>query len=197
MKKLIIILSTSLSLAIVICLFMLSPSNVDSMSTAAASPIATPVYIAPDTDIKEIRQKKDVKHNKNLYCLALNVYHEARSDSKLGQEAVALVTMNRRDSERYPDTVCDVVYQSKTDSNGEPIKNKCQFSWFCDGKSDETKNTDKWIEALEVAAYVYNGYGDIRDITDGAIMYHADYVRPYWKNDYTKTTRIDSHIFYK
>jgi N-acetylmuramoyl-L-alanine amidase len=190
MKKLIIILSTSLSLAIVICLFMLSPSNVDSMSTASADPIATPVYI----DIEDIQQ---IKYNESLYCLALNVYHEARSDSKLGQEAVALVTMNRKDSERYPNTVCGVVYQSKTDSNGNPIRNKCQFSWFCDGKSDETKNTDKWIEALEVAAYVYNGYGDIRDITDGAIMYHADYVRPYWKNDYTRTTRIDSHIFYK
>ena len=193
MKKVLVISSTSIALSTIVCLFMSAqaslPTEVDSVSSIR-SPLTT-------RDIDRTLQQRDLKYTKNRYCLALNIYHEARSESKLGQEAVALVAMNRRDSERYPNTVCGVVYQSKVDSNGNPIKNKCQFSWFCDGKSDYTENVSKWIEALEVAAYVYNGYGNIRDITGGAIMYHGDYVDPYWKSDYTKTSRIDSHIFYK
>jgi N-acetylmuramoyl-L-alanine amidase len=182
MKRFIAILSTSTLVTAAICFLESTQSN---------------TTVITQTDLTAVQSDTSSKDDKNVHCLALNIYHEARSDSKLGQEAVALVTMNRRESKRYPNTVCDVVYQSKLDSNGNPIKHKCQFSWFCDGKSDKTLNSDKWIEALEVATYVYNGYGSIRDITDGALMYHADYVKPYWKKHYTKTSRIDSHIFYK
>tara|TARA_X000000950_G_C13888380_1_gene649815 strand:+ start:287 stop:844 length:558 start_codon:yes stop_codon:yes gene_type:complete len=139
----------------------------------------------------------DLQYNEQLQCMALNIYHEARSDSDLGQEAVGMVTMNRVQSRKYPDTICDVVYQAHVNSKGQPIRNKCQFSWYCDGKSDTPKNKDKFEEAMNNAKWVLENYGIERDITDGAIMYHAYYSNPYWSVHYNKTSRIESHIFYK
>ena len=139
----------------------------------------------------------DLQYQEQLQCMALNIYHEARSDSTLGQEAVGMVTMNRVYSEKYPDTICDVVYQSHLNSRGNPIRNKCQFSWYCDGKSDVPRDKVKFEEAMTNAKWVMNNYGSERDITGGAVMYHASYVNPYWSKAYTKTSRIESHIFYK
>ena len=136
-------------------------------------------------------------YEEQLQCMALNIYHEARSDSALGQEAVGMVTMNRVYSDKYPDTICDVVYQSHLNSRGNPIRNKCQFSWYCDGKSDVPRDKVKFEEAMTNAKWVMNNYGSERDITGGAVMYHASYVNPYWSKAYTKTSRIESHIFYK
>ena len=131
------------------------------------------------------------------HCLALNIYHEARSESTTGKRAVAWVTLNRVQSQRYPDTICDVVYQAHLDSNGNPKRNQCQFSWFCDGKSDSIKNTTEWERSLALANMVMNNYGKNPDPTDGATMYHATYVNPVWRKDYTRTVRIDEHIFYR
>ena len=125
-----------------------------------------------------------------LMCLALNVYHEARSDSMLGQYAVAHVVMNRVQSDRYPDNVCDVVHQGY--SKG---KHKCQFSWYCDGKPDTPTEHRAWALASLVAYDVM--IGTVPDVTDGATHYHATYVKPYWADHYTKTVQHGSHIFYK
>jgi len=139
----------------------------------------------------------ETEYQQQLSCLSLNIYHEARSESKLGQEAVGLVTMNRVYDGRYPDTVCDVVYQSHVDSKGRPKRNRCQFSWYCDGKSDKIQDIVAYNEIEELSASILESYGIERDITDGAVMYHASYVRPYWAKAYDKTSRIESHIFYK
>ena len=139
----------------------------------------------------------DLQYQEQLQCMALNIYHEARSDSALGQEAVGMVTMNRVYSDKYPDTICDVVYQAHVNSKGNPIRNKCQFSWYCDGKNDTPHDTVKFLEAKAHAEWVMSNYGTERDITGGALMYHASYVNPYWSKAYTKTSRIESHIFYK
>ena len=76
-----------------------------------------------------------------LLCLALNVYFEARGDDVLSQVATSQVVINRVKDTRYPNQVCDVVFQSEKHENGFPKKNRCQFSWYCDGKSDQP--TDK------------------------------------------------------
>lgn len=128
-------------------------------------------------------------------CLALNMYHEARSESDIGQLAVGYVTMNRVESSRYPSSICGVVKQGKKDSKGNMIRHKCQFSWYCDGKSDKTHNESEWIKAVAMATKILND--PETDPTEGAIMYHADYVSPYWKSAYDKTVTIDTHIFYK
>lgn len=138
----------------------------------------------------------DLERNKQLQCLAMNIYHEARSEGIQGQRAVAWATLNRVAHNDYPNTVCDVVYQAETDENGNPIRNRCQFSWFCDGRSDEIRNQAAWNIANQVAEDVMGKYGEETDPTGGAIMYHADYVNPYWSSSYRREVRIDSHVFY-
>ncbi len=130
-------------------------------------------------------------------CLALNIYHEAKGESELGQRAVAYVTLNRANDERYPDNVCDVVYQAQIGSDGEPKRNKCQFSWYCDGRSDEPTDKEAYAEAMFVASVVINTYGYSFDPTLGATMYHAESVNPGWSSSFEETTEIENHIFYR
>ena len=132
-----------------------------------------------------------------LTCLALNVYHESKNQSLIGQIAVAQVTMNRVRDERYPDNVCDVVKQGLTYkwNPSIPIRNKCQFSWYCDGKSDKPRDEHAWDKAMLVAHGVY--YGNLDDFVEGATHYHAHYVLPSWASSKTYITRIDDHIFYR
>lgn len=130
-----------------------------------------------------------------IICMALNVYHEARNQSLVGQIAVAQVTVNRVNDSRYPDTVCGVVKQGITYSSGDPVKNKCQFSWYCDGKSDKPKDEDSYYTALHIAKRMLEG--NLIDFTEGATHYHATYLRPDWAETKTYITQIDDHIFYR
>ena len=133
----------------------------------------------------------------SIMCLALNVYHESKNQSFIGQVAVAQVVMNRVQDSRYPNNVCDVVKQGLTYKWKPtlPIKNKCQFSWYCDGKSDKAREKKAWSVALKVAKGVY--YGNLDDFVEGATHYHATYVKPAWAKTKKRTTRIEKHIFYR
>lgn len=117
-------------------------------------------------------------------CLALNIYHEARSKTLAGQVAVGNVTLNRVKSDRFPDTVCDVVFQED------------QFSWYWDGKSDTPHEKDAWQTAKMVAMTMLDPESTIFDNTQGALFYHADYVNPFWSKIFTRVTKIGPHIFY-
>jgi len=135
-------------------------------------------------------------------CLALNTYHEAKNQSLVGQVATAQVVMNRVEDDRFPSTVCEVVKQGPTRPSWEdpkkeyPIKHRCQFSWYCDGKPDTPKNEKAWRKAQDVAFLVL--YNKIQlDVTEGATHYHATYVRPAWAKTKKRTTRIEKHIFYR
>ena len=132
-----------------------------------------------------------------ILCLALNVYHEAKNQSTIGQIAVAQVVMNRVKDDRYPNTVCEVVKQGQTYKwNTElPIRNRCQFSWYCDGKNDTPKEETAWQYAIMVADGVY--YNKVHDLVEGATHYHAYYVNPSWAETKTYINRIDDHIFYR
>ena len=126
-----------------------------------------------------------------LMCLALNVYFEARNDTMVGQYAVAQVVMNRVQSNKFPNDVCSVVKQSRKDGT-------CQFSWYCDGKSDRPREPYAWAYAQMVAADVLIGQGiEVTDMTQGATHYHANYVRPYWADKLEYTVTYGSHLFYK
>lgn len=124
-----------------------------------------------------------------LYCLAKNIYFESRNQPKIGKIAVAQVTLNRVKSDKFPNTVCEVVYQ------GGERRNRCQFSWYCDGKKDEPTNGPAWDDSVYLALLVY-GDGFL-DVTEGALWYHATYVSPSWAEHYQKTVRINNHIFYR
>ena len=132
-----------------------------------------------------------------LMCMAFNIYHEANNQSMLGQIAVGQVVMNRVESTSFPNTVCEVVKQGQTYKNGKMVLHKCQFSWYCDGKSDDVNKRSKaWSRALDYASIVISGRVEI-DLTQGSLWYHAYYVKPSWARQKERVTRIDSHIFYK
>ena len=137
--------------------------------------------------------------NGEAFCLAKNIYFEAGNQPLIGKVAVSHVVLNRVDSSLYPDTICDVVYQSRWRINwkGEevPVRNKCQFSWFCDGKSDEPVDSKTWIESMLIARRVMEG--EWSDVTEGATHYHADSVLPYWASSLNRTVTVDNHLFYK
>ena len=130
-------------------------------------------------------------------CLALNIYHESKGESELGQRAVAYVTLNRAHDDRYPDNICDVVKQARLGKDGQPKRNQCQFSWFCDGRSDEPTDKEAYAKAMFVASVVINTYGMSFDPTMGATMYHAQSVNPGWSSSFKQTTEIENHIFYR
>tara|TARA_R110000772_G_scaffold195614_1_gene306305 strand:+ start:193 stop:654 length:462 start_codon:yes stop_codon:yes gene_type:complete len=129
-------------------------------------------------------------------CLALNIYHEARNQPLVGKLAVAQVTINRVNDNRFPDTLCAVVMQGFY-HNHFPIKHKCQFSWWCDGKSDKPKDKESWQKIQILAFKIHNGLFRGIDIVKGATHYHANYVKPNWIKKKKKVLIIADHIFYK
>lgn len=136
-----------------------------------------------------------VEANNEVHCLAENIYHEARGESTAGKMAVALVTLNRVKDKRFPDTVCGVVKQTKYYPSGRIDLHSCQFSWYCDGKSDVPRDKKCWNDALLIAEVMIT-YSAI-DVTEGALWYHSRKVQPGWSMVYVKTVSIDNHIFYK
>ena len=146
-----------------------------------------------------------------LYCLAQNVYFEAKSEPLAGQYAVADVVLNRVQDTRYPNTICEVVQEGpikeswKTKQHADlseeeriyhPIKNRCQFSWYCDGKADTIRDNDAWRIA-QIVAYKIVHTEKMRGLTEGATHYHADYVSPSWAKQIQLVGSISTHIFYR
>lgn len=153
----------------------------------------------------------DLSMSDDSVCLALNIYHEARSERTAGMWAVGDVTINRVKHASYPNTICGVVTQGPTRESWKtlryldlpdeqrifyPVKGKCQFSWWCDGKTDVPTETDSWYRALDIATLmIENNIG--LGITDGADHYHANYIDPFWNENMLLITTIGNHKFYK
>lgn len=132
---------------------------------------------------------KDVQ--RQVTCLAENIYFEAAHEPLDGKKAVAFVTLNRVRTGNYADSICDVVYQ-KTGGT-------CQFSWYCDRKFTDRRLTIKdtmlYNDIRELATNIVVNHDKLKDVTNGATYYHADYVNPGWKLE--KVDQIGRHIFYK
>jgi|TARA_R100000084_G_scaffold80540_1_gene37084 spore germination cell wall hydrolase CwlJ-like protein len=131
-----------------------------------------------------------------ITCLALNIYFESRNQPIEGQVAVSQVVLERVKSKKYPNTVCEVVFQGPTYSwsVNYPIRDRCQFSWYCDGLSDKPKDKTAWLNSLEVAEKVYYG---LTDTVKGATHYHSVKVDPWWAKYKVKVKQIGDHIFYR
>jgi len=144
-------------------------------------------------------QSSDVQ-DKETYCLAQNIYFEARGQSFAGQVDVSNVVLNRVRNKSFPNTICGVVKQGKHVPSWKdktkliPLRNKCAFSWYCDGKTDKPHNKKMFNHLYQVAEKVRTM---MIDITGGALYYHSIYVNPWWAEHFTKTTLIDNHVFYK
>jgi len=137
-------------------------------------------------DVVTIKERE-----RQLDCLARNIYHEAGYEPFEGKVAVAQVTMNRAADSRFPSDVCGVVFQK----NVFMEKVVCQFSWYCDSAArSRPMNGPAYKESYEVAKKVLLE-GFRLDILKNAMYYHADYVNPRWGKP--KIGQIGRHIFYK
>ena len=126
-------------------------------------------------------------------CLAVNLYHEARSEEAVGAIAAGYVVVNRVNSKRYPNDVCSVIKQ------GGERRHKCQFSWWCDGKSDRISKNEieqRAYQRMRWYAKLILG-GNIGDPSGGALFYHTAGVNPYWMSSKEQTVRLGYHIFYR
>ncbi len=150
-----------------------------------------------------------------IRCMADNIYFEGRNEGMAGQMAIALVTLNRVESDVYPNTICRVVKQGPTYKNNPdlPIRWRCQFTWYCDGLSDNIPlEYTKGKRKGQIRQSVYHTYseivknavlvmsGQITDFTEGATHYFAqNIVTPKWSTDKSmiRTTIIDNHTFMK
>ena len=138
----------------------------------------------PSDDHHPVRELLFAEYDSALECMALNIYHESRGETIVGQQAVAWVTLNRMVHSRWPDTVCDVVWQ------------RSQFSWTGDGLSDYPGDTQAYITAVNVAEDIMLNYYYYDDPTDGAVFYHANWVNPGWARRMELTVVIGVHLFY-
>ena len=158
-----------------------------------------------------------------VYCMAQNVYFEARHESMVGKIAVAHVVMNRIEDKKWPNTVCEVVKEgpvreswktkkdptlAKEDRKYYPRRDRCQFSWYCDGKADMLwvtykdgtvipENMTAWRDSIHVALFLMNGDYSM-DPTDGAVFYYNPHIaNPSWGAVYDETAMIGNHRFMK
>jgi N-acetylmuramoyl-L-alanine amidase len=130
----------------------------------------------------------DAPIDEELRCLALALYFEARSEGPDGMHAVGSVVLNRIEHEEFPSTPCEVVKQG-----GETPP--CQFSWWCDGKSDVPRDAEQWEIALAVAAALLEDRGE--DPTHGALFFHSASISAPWRVERTWTATIHGHVYYR
>jgi len=163
---------------LVVAIFVQSITNAKFMRLEAAG-----LTKSPDVVSIKVREKQ-------LDCLALNIYREAGYESFEGKVAVAQVTMNRVNNGGFGKDVCGVVYQK----NVIMEKVVCQFSWTCDHAAHNKPKNAAYSESYEVAKKVLLE-GFKLDILKDALYYHANYVNPKWPLE--KIGSIGNHIFYK
>lgn len=164
------------------------PAKRISAITTSPRPKASKTAAAPATLTSDwLSAQPAATGGAEFQCLASAIYHEARGEGLPGQVAVAEVILNRVDDTAFPGSVCGVVNQS----NGRG----CQFSFTCDGRSDQVPQNATFMNVAKVARAMLDGAP--RGLTDGATFFHTPAVRPSWSGRFTRTAQIGSHIFYR
>lgn len=166
---------------------MTAPRLKPAISPATLIAQGAPINDLVDFDFSTIEVAK--LDGEERTCLAQAIYYEARSESRVGQLAVADVVLNRVASPVYPDSICGVVFQ------GSKRKTGCQFSFTCDGSMKARLNERKWRESEMLAGAVLAGIR--KPVSRYATHYHADYVSPPWAATLTPTVVIGAHKFYR
>lgn len=123
-----------------------------------------------------------------IVCLSRTLYWEAKGGTDADMAAVANVVLNRLGHEGFPDTICGVVKQGSE-------KKTCQFSWWCDGRSDQVKEDERYAASKEIARKALNQ--QLADRTNGAMYFHDRNVKPAWASEYIKTAETGKFLFYK
>ena len=128
-------------------------------------------------------------------CLTEALYHEARSEDDVGVLAVGTIILNRVKNKRFPNTICKVIHQGVY-WQGNPVRDRCQFSYWCDGKAERFVEIEGLIKAINVSEMALKGI-QVRQAV-GATHYHANYVTPRWASDphFKALGSIGKHLFY-
>lgn len=181
---------------------ILNSAIVASMVMVGVSAKAETLVMLADDDIT-ISQSLTFNEDQfpEVNCMALNIYYETRSSNLADMYAVADVVLNRVEDTRYPDSICGVVKEGQQYSDGRMKRNKCQFSWYCDGKNDTPRDRESWKKAQSIAWDMVK-WNSFRGITEGSTHYHTTYVNPRWNKSrkgwsITRVGRIGAHIYYR
>jgi spore germination cell wall hydrolase CwlJ-like protein len=143
------------------------------------------------TDIVETSAVTAELRDRQLNCLARNIYYEAGGEPFEGKVAVAQVTMNRTESGQFPTDICKTIYQK----NVVYERVLCQFSWVCDRDvSVRPMNKAVYEESMAVAKRVLLEGFRLPGLKD-AMYFHGDYINPGWKRE--RVAKIGRHIFYR
>lgn len=129
-----------------------------------------------------------IKPPKEIDCLSKAIFYESSTQSRKGKEAVAKVILNRKKSDKFPDTICQIVKQKKQ-------KNKCQFSAFCKSKKPQFYGKN-WEESKKVASLALKGKLKLVSPSFNALYFHSKKVKPNWSHKMILVARIDDHLFY-
>ena len=168
-----------------------SPFNAD-FQVDAFRPDESDIAYRPMEEALNFRSQGETQaefEDRERRCLATAIYFEARGEPERGQIAVAQVILNRVRSPVFPQTICGVVYQGQ-------MRKGCQFSFACDGNSDNPRNKDQWALAQDLSKRFMSGELWLPEV-GYSTFYHANYVSPRWARRMNKVDRIGAHIFYK
>jgi len=113
-------------------------------------------------------------------CLARNIYHEARGEPWQGKMAVAIVTLNRTEHWRFPNTICKVVYQPG------------QFTWtqYRNLRIYEIRAWQDSVLVAHIAKEFHHEYARYFP----ALYFHNKTVKPRWQH--RRLATIGNHVFY-
>lgn len=167
-----------------------APTQMQALAEAvtAPKPAAKPgVVPAISYDAAWLAAQPAATGDGEWQCMTQALYFEARGETVKGEFAVAEVILNRKDSPRYPGTICGVVHQGG--------QGGCQFSFTCDGYSDTIREADAYVQAGKIARLMLDGAP--RALTLGATHFHTRSVRPGWGNQFAQTASIGAHVFYR
>ena len=150
----------------------------------------TPAQIITKPEVQAVDPGGEEPLDQAIICLARTIYWEAKAEGDAGMEAVANVVMNRlgHKGKGFPNTICGIVKQGHEHG-------ACQFSWWCDGRSDDAEEEKHYTSAKEIARKALNR--QLADRTDGALYFHTRKITPSWSEEYVKTVEVGEHVFYK
>jgi spore germination cell wall hydrolase CwlJ-like protein len=148
----------------------------------------SPSEIISKTEVQAVDPVGEEPLNNAITCLSRTIYWEARGEGAASMEAIANVVMNRLGHEGFPNKICEVVMQGREHG-------ACQFSWWCDGRSDDAKEDESYATAKEIARKALNR--QLTDRTGGALYFHKRKATPSWSTKYIKTVEVGKFVFYK
>lgn len=168
-------------------------SSVSHAETPAVNRVGHSVLAGVNTNNTNVSRVPDMAtSDRELDCLARNIYHESRGEPREGKMAVGLVTLNRARDKRFPSTVCGVVNQR--------TRAVCQFSWRCHGVTSPRASDPVWQECRQIAARLLNDsglYTSLRQRYGNIVFFHEYRIRPGWSRAKVMVARVGAHMFYR